>query len=483
MSQECTELRPLLVEDPRVAVIAVGESRRRRVALGECRSRRIILFERVRSSWIACDRSRSVTIGHDRAGVGPQYARIESPISSTNEPVNGRESQRMRKVRGALRGMAKGRGRQKTTVGSTVGSTRKPARRPAVHSNSRRYDPVDWDVAIRLYRDDRWTIAAVARKSGVSWKVMRRGLLEHGVTLRRLARVDREDTIALYHAWHRVKKVSGRSLAWPDFREFRDEAMKRGFKKGLVSLIPDSKRPPSSTNLVWVTRSHAAKIRDQMRPKPPRSAITAFGETKTLAAWMRDRRVKVSRPVVSIRLKEGVNAETALTAEAGVPLAKLKTGAKGASESRPLAEAPSDRSKRLRVTIDWKRAARLYKRGMPPPKIASAVGCSLSGLHAGLRRRGVVERQRKGLTATPTGRTLNHIWVKMKRRCELAARKPKRSATDKAMRIASAWREFERFYAWAVARGYEPGMRLVRVDPGKAYSQWNCRWETKTADG
>lgn len=66
---------------------------------------------------------------------------------------------------------------------------------------------------------------------------------------------------------------------------------------------------------------------------------------------------------------------------------------------------------------------------------------------------------------------------------------PETRDTDVGRKLNSRWKamgkserspEFAKyldFYAWAMASGFQPGMRLVRLDNTKPYAPDNCKWK------
>lgn len=93
---------------------------------------------------------------------------------------------------------------------------------------------------------------------------------------------------------------------WKDFRNFRDWALANGYRDDLTIERIRLDEDYSPENCTWIPHSEQSRHRTTSR------YITAFGETKILADWVRDPRCVVSRMQLVRRL-EKYDPETALT--------------------------------------------------------------------------------------------------------------------------------------------------------------------------
>lgn len=340
-------------------------------------------------------------------------------------------------------------------------------------SNRRVLTPVDWDEALRLYVEEVRSIASLARQWKTSFNRMRNGLVKKGVRIRKNDPPRDEKAIALYAVWHRAKRAGEFSKAFKSFAVFRSWALEHGYERGQALVAHDTSQPLTKDNARFVSRKDAAKLREVRHPKKGRTAVTAFQETKSLAAWSRDPRCAVSKQLLRSRLLARYLPEEAITKPPGAVKRgadALTAGGSKANATESVAAGPK--------RIDWDRAKAMYRRGVALPEILRAIGCSRSGFHSAMRRLGVPVRWRVGRTATLAGRRLHEMWDDLRKKCEIAARAEKPTREQRALSMARAWTVFARFHRWAMGRGYEPGMVLMRKDARKPYSQWNCVWVT-----
>ena len=102
--------------------------------------------------------------------------------------------------------------------------------------------------------------------------------------------------------------------AWAEFEPFLRWALKSGTARGLCLVRKARSRGYSPANCKWVTRSEASKSKRPPSKGPaPRRPITAFGETKGLMEWSRDQRCPVTSTTIANRLASGWPVEEAIT--------------------------------------------------------------------------------------------------------------------------------------------------------------------------
>lgn len=92
-----------------------------------------------------------------------------------------------------------------------------------------------------------------------------------------------------------------------NFKNFYDWSINNGWQKGLSIDRKDSSKDYCPQNCRWIP------LEKQSSNKSNNCYITAWGETKCRAEWLRDSRCKVSRTGLEKRLLKNIKPEIAMT--------------------------------------------------------------------------------------------------------------------------------------------------------------------------
>lgn len=142
---------------------------------------------------------------------------------------------------------------------------------------------------------------------------LKRGRTTHGGTGSRLYRIWSAMKQRCYNKKVKeYKNYGARGIGicdeWvDDFGAFRDWSLRNGYSDDLSIDRKENDFGYCPQNCRWVTRLTQASNTRRTIP------CTAFGETKTVADWLRDSRCKVSRNVLVKRLADDWCAEDAIT--------------------------------------------------------------------------------------------------------------------------------------------------------------------------
>jgi hypothetical protein len=93
---------------------------------------------------------------------------------------------------------------------------------------------------------------------------------------------------------------------WADFAPFQEWAAAAGYASGLSLDRRDNDLGYSPSNCRWIT------MKEQQRNKSDTVLVTAWGETKCVAAWVEDARCQCGYIALAGRIKKGMDPETAI---------------------------------------------------------------------------------------------------------------------------------------------------------------------------
>lgn len=74
---------------------------------------------------------------------------------------------------------------------------------------------------------------------------------------------------------------------------------------------------------------------------------------------------------------------------------------------------------------------------------------------------------------------INNIWRGLKQRCYNPKRIQYKYYGEKGIKICQEWlNDFQTFYDWAIANGYQENLTIDRINRDGNYEPSNCRWVT-----
>ena len=88
-------------------------------------------------------------------------------------------------------------------------------------------------------------------------------------------------------------------------------------------------------------------------------------------------------------------------------------------------------------------------------------------------------RKTSALKHGKTNTRIYAIWASMNERCANKSNKDFKYYGAKGIVVCDEWKDFQRFYDWAIKNGYSEKLTIDRIDSSKNYEPTNCRWATR----
>ncbi len=341
---------------------------------------------------------------------------------------------------------------------------------------------LDWRVVERLHRVEGLGPYAIARRTGYTYVCVNNLLREHGIRRRPPSSTTGKWAPQLYRVWKSMRArcsdtgradyaaYSGRGVRvcwqWQSFRRFYEWARASGYRPGLYLVLDQGGRqfsPSSCRFLAPKERVHLSLAQGTR----PAVLVKAFGQTKTIREWSLDRRCKVSKHCLRLRLQSGMLPEEAITAEL-----RRTRGA-------PRLGRPVVKRQRLGLVrgTDWAAVERKWLRERTDfGELARRLGVTRATV---LHRLSAAQSRVRSEERVVSGRERQQLyrrWVEMHQKCRNPVHKQYARIGAKGIEVCAQWQSLEPFCRWALASGYEDGRWLARKNPTRDFSPSNCIW-------
>jgi DNA-directed RNA polymerase specialized sigma24 family protein len=344
--------------------------------------------------------------------------------------------------------------------------------------------PIDLEEAERLYVREGLSYKEIGDRMGYRPSSIRRALLRQGIRKREASGVRRTKLGGkIYLKWIGMRTAcrnprsstykyyggqgAGICRQWRSFESFHDWALHAGFAAGLSLILIDRTKDFSPENCRWGTRRDRYRRFLREHDLTSERRITAFGETKTVRAWVRDPRCTSTAKSILRRLARGYSAEEAVLLPPRVrPLVRCEPR----KPRRTKKSRPTDREEVRRLHVED---------GLSIREIASELGREYTTIHKILVAMGCQRKAPRKRSATTRGRRLYKTWLRIHGVCEDPDEPGFEYYGGKGLEVCGRWSTFDPFYDWAVGAGHRKGLCLTLVDRGRGFSPENCIWTTR----